>query len=703
MTTPMLAPVRRPPHDPLSLLLDVRTGWPVLDAASVSVGEDVTLARDPATLSWPTDPTGSFGGLRLPDNVAVGEDGTLWLLDRRTGWLMRFEACDCAFVPARKLGTEGYGAIAVCAGRLFVTEGAWLRVLALPTTALAAKWRPAAPYDDWQPAGVAVDQHRQVHVADPNHGVLHTFSWTGRHLGVVPGTGASTHLAVALDCSVYAAGDTPGASPVYRVAVGAPAAAGGGGGTATPLTASSDDLAPLFASPPVRVDPRGYLFVGPCCVPPTTAYVDLTGAPATVAPLPARHPYLIGGSVILGPLDSRIDNCVWHRVILHAGLPAGCSVTVRTFTAHAELPSSYILGLDESAWRTRMTAPGSTADGWDCLLRSDPGRFLWLRLDLAGTGAVTPSVSAVEVEYPRISLRRYLPAVYGEDADSAEFTDRFLGLFDRSLRDVELLVDGLPADLDAGGTPYLDWLASWVGLTLDARLPDAVRRRLLASSPRLYDIRGTLAGLRELLIIVLGLDVRPPCPGCGREPRSCRPAPDCCGQCVEPPPTWEPPPLVLEHFRLRRWLRTGASRIGDDAVVWGAKIVNRSQLDEGAQVGGTQLKTSQDPLRDPFWVYAHKYTVFLPAAAGRTEQQRKVMAGLLAFGTPAHTAGSIEYVEPRFRIGVQSSLGLDSVVARVPSSGLVVNESRLGQGTALSGDPTDSGGPRRLGTTSVLA
>ena len=236
MTTPMLAPVRRPPHDPLSLLLNVRTGWPVLAAASISVGQDVMLVRDPATLSWPTDPTGSFGGLRLPDNVAVGEDGRLWLLDRRTGWLKRFEACDCAFVPARKLGTEGYGAIAECAGRLFVTQGAWLKVLALPTTALAAKWRPAAPYDDWQPTGVAVDQHRQVHVADPNHGVLHTFSWTGRHLGVVPGIGASTHLAVALDGSVYAAGDTPGVSPVYQVA----------GGSATPVTASSDDLAPLL-------------------------------------------------------------------------------------------------------------------------------------------------------------------------------------------------------------------------------------------------------------------------------------------------------------------------------------------------------------------------------------------------------------------------------------------------------------------------
>jgi hypothetical protein len=276
-------------------------------------------------------------------------------------------------------------------------------------------------------------------------------------------------------------------------------------------------------------------------------------------------------------------------------------------------------------------------------------------------------------------------------------------MYDRNLRDLELLIDALPADLDAMATPYLDWLASWVGMTLDTRLPDDVRRRLLANSARLYDVRGTPEGLRELLIIVLGLDIRRPCPGCGRERCSCRPAPVCCEQCGEPAPSWQPPPLLLEHFRLRRWLRAGASHIGDDAVLWGKKIVNRSQLDDGAQVGGTQLKTSQDPLRDPFWVYAHKYTVFVPASAGRTEQQRKVLAGLLAFGAPAHTAGSIEYVEPRFRIGVQSSLGLDSVVARVPNTGVVLDESLLGQGTVLSADPTDSGGPRRLGSTSALA
>ena len=86
------------------------------------------------------------------------------------------------------------------------------------------------------------------------------------------------------------------------------------------------------------------------------------------------------------------------------------------------------------------------------------------------------------------------------------------------------------------------------------------------------------------------------------------------------PCAWQPPPLILEHYQLRRWLFLGAGRLGDQAVLWGKRIVNRSQLNEGAQVGQTQLKTTQDPYRDPFHVYAHKFTVFVPARFRRTEQ-----------------------------------------------------------------------------------
>jgi len=682
MTTPMLAPVRKPPHDPLSLLLDGLAGWSVAQASDVMLASGMLrLARNPAALRRLTQDGGSFGGLRLPANMARSPDGTVWLLDAGTGRLLRFDPCRCAFVPVRLLGHGG--AIAVGGSRLFASDAGrgWLDVLTLPTTARSDRWRPPEP---WQPAGVLVDRHRQVRVADPSSGRLHTFSWTGRYLGYLEGIGASCYLAEDLDGIVYAAGPTT----VYRIDAD----------VVTEIADTADELPGRWAPvPPVGRD--GAVLLGGLCVPPVPVRFDSSGTRVAAAEAVPAAPYLTSGSVILGPLDSGIDTCVWHRVVLHGDVPAGCSVGVSAFTANAELPGSQIDHLPD-AWAAR--APAGSADRWDCLIAGDPGRYLWLRLQLAGTGALTPRLAAVEVEFPRISLRRYLPAVYGAEPDSAAFTDRFLSLFDRGLRDVESRIDELPASLDPSATPFLDWLSGWVGLAVDSRLPEPTRRRLLARSARLYDLRGTREGLRELLLIVLGLDQRAPCPQRAREPGRCR-----CARPGCPPPrparataaSWMPPPLVLEHFRLRRWLRLGEGRIGSEAQLWGRNIVNRSQLGHGAQVGGTQLKASQDPLRDPFHVYAHRYTVFVPASAGRTPVQRRIMQRLLDFGTPAHTAGTIEYVEPRMRLGVQSCLGLDSVIARVPT-GLVLGGT-LGA-TVLTGEAGAAPTPPQLGTTTVL-
>ena len=119
---------------------------------------------------------------------------------------------------------------------------------------------------------------------------------------------------------------------------------------------------------------------------------------------------------------------------------------------------------------------------------------------------------------------------------------------------------------------------------------------------KLLPLRGTLPGLRKNLQLYLGLPERD----------DCKPAP-ACGPCTtRAPRRWRPPPLVLEHYRLRRWLFLGHGRLGDEAVLWGDSIVNRTRLDgktvRRAQVGVTRLDTWQDPLRDPFYVYAHKFT-----------------------------------------------------------------------------------------------
>jgi phage tail-like protein len=313
-----------------------------------------------------------------------------------------------------------------------------------------------------------------------------------------------------------------------------------------------------------------------------------------------------------------------------------------------------------------------------------------------------------------------LPAVFGEEPTGADFTDRFLALFDTTMRSIEGPLDRLASFFDPASAPaerdpktgadFLGWLASWIGVTLERHWPDATRRRLLKESGRLFAIRGTRRALWRQLVLLLDMEPERPdgicCPD-DRPHERCHAAPRNCAPEAAAPCAWQPPPLILEHQRLRRWLFVGAGRLGDQARLWGKRIANRTQLDEGARLGGTQLVTSQDPDRDPFHYYAHKFTVFLPARYGKCAAHRRALANLLRAGSPAHTRYDVEYVEPRFRIGVQSMLGFDAVVARLPQ-GVTLNETPLGRASILTSPPHEAGGPSfeigesRIGTTTRL-
>jgi len=116
---------------------------------------------------------------------------------------------------------------------------------------------------------------------------------------------------------------------------------------------------------------------------------------------------------------------------------------------------------------------------------------------------------------------------------------------------------------------------------------------------------------------------------------------------------------------------------------------------------GKALRPERDPhlgvffrswLRDPFHVTAHRYTVFVPACWARNDAQRRSLLNLLRSETPAYTQGQIEYVEPRFRIGIQSTVGLNSVVGRYPS-GVTLDQSKLGGSSVLSAPPGKASGP----------
>ena len=183
------------------------------------------------------------------------------------------------------------------------------------------------------------------------------------------------------------------------------------------------------------------------------------------------------------------------------------------------------------------------------------------------------------------------------------------------------------------GSDFLTWLASWMGLALDRHWPVEKRRRLLKHAYRLYQLRGTPEGLRLHLEIYSGSQ-----------------------------------PGILEHFKLRRWMVGQGYVVGAQTALWGTDIINRIQLDEHARVGDLQIHDTTDPQRDPFWATAHRFSVFVPMA-GAGETERQTVERIVAMSKPAQIRADVHILEPRFRIGVQSYIGIDSVIGRIRASG----------------------------------
>lgn len=100
-------------------------------------------------------------------------------------------------------------------------------------------------------------------------------------------------------------------------------------------------------------------------------------------------------------------------------------------------------------------------------------------------------------------LGHALPGLYQDDT----FTQRFTAAFDEILGPVFLTLDNFDAYLDAGLAPddFLEWVAGWVGVTLDETWPPERRRALVARAVELYGLRGTARGLREFIEVMTGV------------------------------------------------------------------------------------------------------------------------------------------------------------------------------------------------------
>jgi phage tail-like protein len=719
-------------------LLSRLAGWraAVLSHVTLNPASGLGLRSIPGVGRPLADEAGTFGGLSLPTSIAVAGDGLIYILDSAAHALKRYDPCAESFTTLPCLGGQGpaprqfsgpHGIAISRRNDLYVADTGNYRVqvFALKGLPLRCTWgpyevsingsvsvKPTAPSwpepvkdclptpqfseRTWIPWDIALSRCGRVYVSDYANGVIHVFDprgwWLLAFTGESPDSpplAKPTHLAMDRNDLLYVIQEGKNFVVVFDA-----------DGKFLKRVEWPDDVRGDFCPSKIGVDPKGNIYLadrvrvyrvnseGPalecCCAEPVSGFhgdctsiaFDLHGQPllgdglhGCVTLLPDKMAYDTEGRYVSEALDSAIYQCRWHRVILHAEVPPGTQVQLDTFTSESLKTATEIDGLSEPRWATKQICTQTSCGTWDCLVTSPPGRFLWMRLTLRGDGVATPLVRSARVYCPRSSSLQYLPAVFSEEPAGADFLGRFLSIFDTLRGETNDLVTNLAAYFDPRATPaaapatgqndFLGWLASWLGLALDRHWPEAKRRELVRQAHRLYNLRGTAEGLRLHVKLYTGLE-----------------------------------PRVLEHFQLRRWLYLSHGRLGDQSALFGAAIASRLQLDEYSRVGTFQLMDSGDPLHDPFHHYAHQFTVFVPVGKPCTEVGRQTLERIVNLAKPAHTLARIKIIQPRFRVGTESFIGLDTVLARYPER-VEAGRANLGYDTLL-GPSEDEAHPPTL-------
>jgi phage tail-like protein len=359
------------------------------------------------------------------------------------------------------------------------------------------------------------------------------------------------------------------------------------------------------------------------------------------------------GQLLTTELDSGIPRCEWHRIRLDADIPVGTTLSVAVATTEeSSAPDQGDASREPLAWRDIPPGPPHFSD-WttapsgsvDFLIDQPAGRYLIFRLRMTGNGTATPVVRRVRIDFPRVTSLDYLPAIYRENPKAEDFTARFLSLFDASIADVDGVITRYPALLDPTGVPaqLLPWLGGFFDIGFDPTWAADKRRQILEAAPKLYRLRGTLAGLQLAIQTVFG--VTPSI----EELSSAGPWGSIVGKTAlcrtESGPS-------SSHVSLGRPARLRAVRLF-------GKTRSRFRLGR-SPLGGAPLRSYGDPDRDPFAAGAYRFRVLVPRMEDNSPAQHQRLTNLIKSQSPAHTVASVRVGGTGFLLGHWSAIGVDT-------------------------------------------
>lgn len=109
-------------------------------------------------------------------------------------------------------------------------------------------------------------------------------------------------------------------------------------------------------------------------------------------------------------------------------------------------------------------------------------------------------IEGLETPHP---IGMELPGLFHDD----DFSQRFTAALDEVLAPIYMTLDAIEAYVDPWLAPadFLTWLSEWMGIPIEADLPEQQQRMLVASAATLYGWAGTARGIADLVEAYTGI------------------------------------------------------------------------------------------------------------------------------------------------------------------------------------------------------
>jgi phage tail-like protein len=346
----------------------------------------------------------------------------------------------------------------------------------------------------------------------------------------------------------------------------------------------------------------------------------------------------------------------WRQIRSGVDLPPGTHIqlfyTTRDKADPIPVDPAADVPFDPGVW----TAVPPNAD--DIFVPRDPAIYLFVGALLLSDGTATPVLHQMRADFSPDPLYEHLPAFYRNTAPPTDFMRRLTALYGSVLAEIEEEIGAKAAAVDplSIGEGDLPWLASWLAVDLDPDAPLAVRRQAIVEAFRNDGRRGTPQGFKAAMLVQAGVHV-----------------------------TIDEPLADASWFVLPGETSCGGSGASPGAPLGvgtglGAAEPFGAILGSTAQFEHSHLITDEEAGAPLFEPSAYRFTVRVHRAEARGEARIQKIRGAIEREKPAHTVARLEIIEPIMRVGAQSRLGIDTVVASVPRA------------TALGSSPWRVGG-----------